>query len=96
MKHSFPEHSHRFGKGFVGECETGNLAHLLSCKIKHVQANTLSFSPHNTRGVYSYLSPPPLGGGKRNQKIRNREEKSKEKRGNENEEGQKKGGKEKL
>lgn len=32
-------------------------------------------------GEYILTFPPPLRGGKRNQKIRNREEKSKEKRG---------------
>ena len=32
-------------------------------------------------GEYILAFPPPSGGGKRNQKIRNREEKSKGKRG---------------
>ena len=34
-----------------------------------------------TQGSIFLPFPPPLRGGKRNQKIRNREEKSKEKRG---------------
>ena len=63
-----------------------NLTYITFPSVLHFDLHLWGHTPQN-RGVYSGVPPPLSGGGKRNQKFKNREEKSKGKRKKESEKG---------